>query len=132
MSIMDKVKGAMDSVTGGGATVTLEHTGTFAAGQAIKVKLTAASTGREVKTKGVFVDLRGKGKSTVGQIAGKVVPTASHEFKIGEAFTLPPNETKLFEGEFTVPDIDANLDWEIRGRLDAFGNDPDSGWKDIR
>ena len=132
MSILDKMKGAMDSVTGGSAEVTLEHAGTFSAGQTIKVTVTAISTGREVKAKGAFIDLRGRGKSAVGQVAGAVVATASHTFKIADGFTLPPHEGTTIEGEFTVPSIDPELDWEIRGRLETFGNDPDSGFKDIR
>ena len=132
MSIIDKMKGAMDSVTGGAAEVVLEHSGTFATGQVIKVKVTATSTGREVKAKGAFIDLRGRKKSAVGQVTGAVVATASHEFKIADGFLLPPHEGTAIDGEFTVPEIDPELDWEIRGRLDTFGNDPDSGFKDIR
>jgi hypothetical protein len=133
MSIMDKVKGAMNTVTGGGATVTLEHTGTFKAGGTITVKVGATSTGGEVKSKGVYVDLRGRKKDTVGQIAGNVVAAATHEFKVAEEFTLAAKETKLFESIVQIPaDINADLDWEIRGRIDTFGNDPDSGFKDIR
>jgi hypothetical protein len=132
MSIIDKMKGAMDSITGGAAEVTLEHAGTFSEGQTIKVKVTAVSTGGEVKAKGAYIDLRGRGKGAVGQVTGAVVASASHTFKIADDFTLPPYEGTSIEGEFTVPAIDAALDWEIRGRLDTFGNDPDSGFKDIR
>src|SRR5688572_14783572 len=131
MSIMDKVKGAMNTVTGGGATVTLEQSGKFSAGESIKVKVTAASTGAELKANGVYVDLRGKTKSAVGQVAGNVVAQATFDFRIAEDFVLPPKETKMFEGAFTVPNIDPELDWEIRARIDAFGNDPDSGFVDI-
>jgi hypothetical protein len=133
MSIIDKMKGAMNSVTGGGATVTLEHSGTFKGGSTITVKVGATSTGAEVKSKGVYIDLRGKKKSTVGQVTGNVVAAANHEFKIGEDFTLAAKESKQFEALVQIPaDIDPELDWEIRARIDTFGNDPDSGFKDIR
>ena len=132
MSIVDKMKGALNSVTGGAATVTLAHTGKFSAGESINVKIGATSTGGEVKANGVYIDLRGKAKNVVGQVAGNVVASAGHDFRIAEGFTLPPKETKTFEGAFTVPNIDPDLDWEIRARIDAFGNDPDSGFKDIR
>jgi hypothetical protein len=133
MSIIDKMKGAMNTVTGGGATVTLEHTGAFKAGATITVKISATSTGGEIKSKGVYVDLRGRKKDTVGQIAGSVVAAASHEFKVGDEFTLAAKETKLFESLVQIPsDINPDLDWEIRGRIETFGNDPDSGFKDIR
>jgi 1,4-dihydroxy-2-naphthoyl-CoA synthase len=111
--------------------VQLEHTGTFAAGQTIKVKVTATSTGRDVKTEGVFIDLRGRGKSVIGQVAGNVVASASHSFKIADALTLAAAESRVFEGEVQVPVIDPGLDWEIRARLETFGNDPDSGFVDI-
>jgi hypothetical protein len=132
MSIVDKMKGALSSVTGGGATLTLEHTGKFSAGESIVVKISATSTGGEVKVNGVYIDLRGKPRHAVGQVAGNLVASGSHDFRIAEGFTLPPKETKLFEGAFTVPNIDPELDWEIRARIDTFGNDPDSGFKDIR
>jgi hypothetical protein len=132
MGIIDNLKGAIDSVTGGGAEITLEHSGTFAAGQVIKVKVIAVSTGNEVKAKGVFIDLRGRGKNTVGQVTGAVVAAASHEFRIADGFSLPPHEATAVDGEITIPEIDPALDWEIRGRLETFGNDPDSGFKDIR
>lgn len=132
MSIMDKMKGALDKVTGGGAKVTIEHKGKFAAGETLSVKVTATSTGAELKCNGVYVDLRGRGKSLVGQVAGTVHATANHEFKIAEAFVLPPKETKTFDANVVLPQLDANLDWEIRGRIDAPGNDPDSGFADIR
>lgn len=132
MGIVDLMKGAVDSVTGGGAEVTLEHSGTFAAGQVIKVKVIAMSTGNDIKVKGAYIDLRGRGKSAVGQATGAVVATASHAFQIAEGFTLPAHDATAIEGEVTVPDIDPALDWEIRARLETFGNDPDSGFKDIR
>ncbi len=132
MSIVDKMKGAMDSVTGGAAEVTLEHTGTFAAGQVIKVKIVAMSTGNDVDIKAVYIDLRGRGKGVIGQLAGSVKASASHEFKIADGFTLHAHDATAIEGEITVPDIQVDLDWEIRGRLETVGNDPDSGFKDIR
>jgi hypothetical protein len=133
MSILDKVKGAVSAVTGGAATVTLEHTGSFAAGGTLQVKVSATAKGNEVKVNGVYVDLQGKGKSTIGQVTGAVLANKTHALKIAEGCTLAANESKTFEGTITVPaDLDANLDWEIRGRLDTFGNDPDSGFKDIR
>jgi hypothetical protein len=132
MSILDKVKGAVSAVTGGGAEVKLEHTGSFAAGGSLSVKVSATAK-NELKINGVYVDLQGKGKSTIGQVTGTVLANKSHAFKIAEGCTLAAGESKTFEGTVTVPaDLDANLDWEIRGRLDAFGNDPDSGFKDIR
>ena len=137
MSILDKAKSALksvtDSVTGGAATVALEHTGTFAAGETIKVKITATSTGAALKSTGVHVDLQGKNKSAVGQLVGQLAPMVAHSFKVAEAFALEAGQSQTFEGEFAVPaQLDASYDWEIRGRIEALGNDPDSGFADIR
>jgi len=133
MSIIDRMKGALHSVTGGGAEVTLEHTGTFAAGQTLKVKVGVTAAANELKSGGVFIDLQGKGKGTLGQVTGTVLAEKKHELKIAEGFTLAAKESKSFEADVTVPaDVSADHDWEIRARVEAFGNDPDSGFKDIR
>ena len=58
------------------------------------------------------------------------------EFSIAPALVLPPSETKFFEGTVQLPPTAqpsfqgryTEHKWEIRGRLEAFGNDPDSGW----
>ena len=60
-------------------------------------------------------------------------------FLVSPAFELEGNETKVIEGSFQLPG-DAkptyngavSHDWSIRGRLEAFGNDPDSGFQSMR
>ena len=51
-------------------------------------------------------------------------------------FVLQPNERKEFEADITLPHGQPSYhgravhhEWQIRGRLEAFGNDPDSGFK---
>jgi hypothetical protein len=66
--------------------------------------------------------------------------TFEQQFQINGDLVLPPNETKFFEGTVTLPPTAqpsfrgtyAEHKWEIRGRLEAFGNDPDSGWLPLR
>lgn len=136
MSIIDKIgdkmKGALHSVTGGAAEVALVYEGKFEPGSTLKCKVTATSTGPAFKATGVFVDMRGKKKNLVGQVAGNVIATRDHTIQIFDDFELAAKESRAFDGEVQVPsDIDPELDWEIRGRVEAFGNDPDSGFKDV-
>lgn len=121
MSIIDKIgdkmKGALHSVTGGAAEVALVYEGTFAPGSTLKCKVTATSTGSPFKATGVFVDMRGKKKHIVGQVAGNVIASRDHTIQIFDDFELGAKESRAFDGEVEVPaDIDPELDWEIRGR----------------
>ena len=53
---------------------------------------------------------------------------------------LAANETKVFEGVFVLPGgiqpsfqgKNASHQWTVRGRIEAFGNDPDSGYQPFR
>lgn len=66
--------------------------------------------------------------------------TFSQEIQIAPAFVLLANETQQFEASVQVPGNlqpsfqgnFTNHEWKIRGRLDAFGNDPDSGYAPLR
>lgn len=149
MGFMDKLKGAVNAVTGGAAKVTFEFEPAVAcAGETIRVKISATSTGGEVKSKGVFVDLLGSERVTVHKGATPELQsdvtvsktTLEQSFQIAPDFVLAANETKLFEGQFQVPNVAlpsfagqlAQHNWQIRGRIEATGNDPDSGFKPIR
>ncbi len=152
MGLLDKLKAAASAITGGAATVSLEYEPQVAApGETLRVRVTATSTGQEVRSGGVFVDLRGMEevripRSAVGaQIKGASgwsgdVHTSRATFEqsygIAPALVLAPNATQQFEGTVQLPTAaqptyrgpHAEHRWEVRGRLDAFGNDPDSGW----
>lgn len=159
MGIFDKLKAAASAVTGGAATVSLQFEPPLAfAGDTIRVIVTATSAGAEVKSKGVFADIRGqedirvpKSAVSMGVSAGKdfqtwggdihtTKSTFEQAFPIAPDFVLAPNETKRFEGSFVVPGglepsfrgSYAQHQWQIRGRIEAFGNDPDSGWQPLR
>jgi len=148
MGLMDKIKGAMNAVTGGAAKVALEFSPSFVyPGDSVQVKITATSTGGEVKSKGAFIDVRGweevRVKNTGPNQSGySSVSSTTHEkqIQIGNDFVLGANETKTFEGQVQLPlgvhpsytGPNAKHVWEIRGRIEAWGNDPDSGYKPVR
>ena len=148
MGFLDKLKSAASAVTGGAAKVSIEYQPQVAmAGDSIRVKITCTSTGGEVKSKGVFVDLRGLEVVNIGEhqagndsLVHASKTTFEQEIQIAPALVLPPNETKFFEGTVQLPATAqpsfhgtyAEHKWEIRGRLEAFGNDPDSGYQPLR
>ncbi|MCZ7677315.1 MAG: hypothetical protein M5U28_00455 [Sandaracinaceae bacterium] len=59
MGFFDKVKGAMNFVTGGAANVTIQwNPPTAMPGDVLYVRITAQSTGAAINSGGVFVDVR--------------------------------------------------------------------------
>lgn len=148
MGFLDKLKGAVSAVTGNAAKVTLEFSPQCAfPGDVIQVKISATSTGGEVKSKGIFVDLLGTEEIRLKADSGKGRSQDQHEtkgteqeFQIAPAFVLAANETKLWEGQVTLPATAqpsfagayATYCWQLRGRVEATGNDPDSGFKPFR
>jgi hypothetical protein len=147
MGFLDKLKGAVNAVTGGGANVTIEYAQAVVfPGDAIPVRITATSTGAEVKSGGIFVDLStteeiklNRGDFGVESHMHLKGETWTQQVQIAPAFVLPAGQTMQFEGRVQIP---ANapastqgkhvaLTWLIRGRVEAFGNDPDSGFKPL-
>lgn len=147
MGIFSKMKNA---VTGGAAKVSIEYTpGTYKPGDSIPVKVTvASSTQDEVKSKGIFVDVQAVETGSVSgcgtcpncqnNINHRVEvdhTTFQQQIPLYGAFTLKPNEVKVVEGKVNIPPTaqptyHGSLDhtWSVRGRLEALGNDPDSGF----
>src|SRR3990172_3375379 len=123
MGFLDKLKGAVNAVTGGSAKVTMDfQPATAFPGDAVLAKISVQSTGAEVKSKGVFVDLLGTEHVNIKK------PSVEQSFQLAPDFVLAANETKLFEGTITLP---SNLqpsyqgpfarhEWTIRGRVEAF------------
>jgi hypothetical protein len=149
MGFFDKIKGAMNAVTGGGATVTVEFSPAVAfPGEGLQVRVTAASTGGEVKGNGVWVDVQGmeqvklNGGSSpqVQQDISVSRATFEQSFRISGPFQLGAGQQQQWEGMVQLPPqiqptFDGSLcdhDWGIRGRLETFGNDPDSGYVRFR
>jgi len=150
MGLFDKITGAVKAVTGGQADISMEFPTTpIVRGQPFNVKITVRSTGGEVKSEGVYVDVRAL---ETGQISGSGTcascqqsvnapvkidkKTFEQSFTVGGAFVLGSNETKVIDGQITIPTNyqgtyqgTLNHKWEMRGRLEAFGNDPDTSFK---
>lgn len=145
MGFLDKMKNAVNMVTGGAAKVTIELSHVCAyPGDSVPVRITATSTGAEVKSQGAYVDLFAEEKILIRdeetkQEISRSKATIQQTFQIAPAFVLAPNESKTFEGSFQLPSKAlptysgpfAQHYCMIRGRIEAFGNDPDSGYQRI-
>jgi sporulation-control protein spo0M len=150
MGLLDKLKNAANTVTGGAARVSLEYEPSVALpGDTLSVRITVTSTGSQVKSGGAFVDLRAieTVRLSAVRVAGADNPSTrtSHtsfeqQFPIAPAFTLAPNETRVFEGQVRLPsNVQPSFEghftrheWSIRGRAEMAGNDPDSGFVAFR
>ena len=145
MGFFDKLKSAVNAVTGGAAKVTIQlQQACVFPGDTVGVKITATSTGGEVNSKGVYVDVFAEERvsfrdDSTNQEVNRVKTTVQQTIQIAPAFALGPNETKSFEGQFpfpsnVLPTFAGSLCQhvcQIRGRIEAFGNDPDSGYQVI-
>jgi hypothetical protein len=149
MGLFSAIKSAVKSVTGGAAKVTLDVPAMAYAGDEVQVRITCTSTGGEVKSQGVFVDLVGcekvniKGASNSSgekQDVNVTNNTFSQAFQIAGPLVLGANEAREFTGTFRIPaslqpsytGVHAHHEWQLRGRLEAWGNDPDSGFKPMK
>ncbi len=148
MGLLDKLKGAVHAVTGGAATVELQSAEKGAAGGALPVKVTVTSKGAEIKSKGVFVDFEGveqihipkKEEQKFTEDYRRSLSHSTQEFQLCGEFVLGAGETKTIEGVINVPPtLQPSFDgrwtqnlYQVRGRLEAKGNDPDSGYKPLR
>ena len=73
-----------------------------------------------------------------GEVRG--VRVSKQEFQVCGEFTLGAGETKVVEGTIQLPPtLQPSFDgrytknlYQVQGRREAKGNDPDSGWKPIR
>jgi sporulation-control protein spo0M len=143
MGFLDKMKSVGTAMTGGAAKVSLEYPHkTLMPGESIQVRVTVVSMGKEVKSGGVFVDIHavehGQVKCmTCQKMVNVNNDSVRHAIAISPAFILQPGETKTFESTIQIPSGQPSYhgtvsnEWKIRGRLDAFGNDPDSGFQTI-
>ncbi|XXF75339.1 hypothetical protein P2318_19955 [Myxococcaceae bacterium GXIMD 01537] len=150
MGLLDRLKNAANTVSGGAARVSLEYAPSVALpGDTLSVRITATSTGSQVKSDGVFVDLRaietvrlpaGSGSSMDNPSTRSSYTSFEQPLPLAPAFTLAPNETKVFEGQVRLPsNVQPSFEghftqheWSIRGRVEVTGNDPDSGFVSLR
>lgn len=144
MGFLDKMKGVGSAMTGGAARVSIEYNHQpISTGGSLPVKVTVVSMGKEVKSSGVFVDIEAVEHGNVKcKHCGQMTPVKNETIKqaipVGPAMVLQPNETKVFEATIQIPmgqpSYNGNIshEWKIRGRLEAFGNDPDSGFQSLQ
>lgn len=144
MGFLDKVKSVGSAMTGGSAKVSIEYPHQpLKPGDSLAVKVTVVSMGKEVKSSGVFVDIHAQERgqlrcSHCHETTPIQIQTVKQAIPVGPAMVLQPNETKTFESTIQIPmgqptyNGQINHEWTIRGRLDAFGNDPDSGFQVIQ
>jgi sporulation-control protein spo0M len=144
MGFLDKMKGVGSAMTGGSARVSIEYPHqALKPGDSLPVKVTVVSMDKEVKSSGVFVDIEAAETGQVkckhcGQMTQVKNETIKQALSVGPAMVLQPNETKVFEQTIQIPMGQPSYggtvshEWKIRGRLEAFGNDPDSGYQTLQ
>jgi sporulation-control protein spo0M len=145
MGFFDKVKGAINAVTGGAARVQFTHgPQVIFPGEQVQVGVTATSTGQQVQSKGLFIDLAASEiidfKDQSDNHVRYQEQTFYREIQVAPAFVLAPGESRQLEVTFVVP-MEARPSfygklcrhhWQIRARVEAIGNDPDTGWIETR
>jgi hypothetical protein len=149
MGFFDSMKGAMNFVTGGAAKVSLEwQPQTAMPGEPLYVRVTVSSTGPAINSGGVFVDVVAAEQTKIPQnAAGGSHPAIHHRnqtfstsFPVAPPFQLGPNESRVFDGQVTLPpNVQPTYDgpwadhvWTMQGRVEMTGNDPDSGYVTFR
>lgn len=143
LGFLDKMKSVGSAMTGGSAKVSIEYNHQqLKPGDPLQVKVTVVSMGKEVKSAGVFVDIYASEQGQVKcnhcqQMVNIKHETVKQSIPVGPAMVLQPNESKTFESTINLPmgqptyNGQVRHTWQIRGRLDAFGNDPDSGFQNL-
>ncbi len=142
MGFLDRLTKASHAITGGGANILIQYPKrVFRVGERFKVRVTVKSTGYDVESGGVFVDIKAVEKGTVGgpgdDSASVNRKTVDMSFPLTPSLVLGANERRVLDGIIQVPSGEptyyGSIDhrWFIRGRLEAFGNDPDTGFVEI-
>jgi hypothetical protein len=147
MGLWGKLKGAVNAMTGGSATVKLEI-GEATLGEDIGFRVIAEANA-DVSISSVYLLVRAieeaevrdvdydfnDGHRRIERVHGSY-ETFKGRFEVADGQELTEGETYEWEGTFTVPDsenpsFDGTMishTWQIQAALDATGNDPDSGW----
>ena len=154
MGIFDKIKAVKNMVTGGGAKVwievsepaleepfsvtvkTLIDDADLAVNRVyLKIKSVeevvvrdvevAVESGDEIRSERRDISQSTNLFQTEINVAGADTLQAEQEYSWQVEVSLPESALPTFEGH------NANHTWYILGALDARGNDPDSGWKEV-
>ncbi len=136
--------GFLNFITGGAAKVEITLPAVAFPSLPIAVKIHVTATDAFTCTS-VFLDVSGSEHVQVrpqGATADVTATTSTltHSVAVAPGFTLAKGETKELVGVVTLPPGSqpsyhgkhARHVWTIQARLEAKGNDPDSGWKEIR
>ncbi|MCU0663272.1 MAG: hypothetical protein MUC50_13220 [Myxococcota bacterium] len=142
MGFMDKLKGAVNAVTGGAAKVGIEMESPWVpCGGPLRVEVTATSTGPELKSKGIYIDVWAqetvKYHDSENHEQTITVTTFEQSYQINPETVIPASGSQSWKGEVMLPQEiyptyegkNAKNQWYVRGRVDATGNDPDSGFQ---
>jgi hypothetical protein len=147
MGFFDALKGAVSTLTGAGAKVSIDVQGPLVIGERVPVRVVVTSTGAAIESRGVFVDLLATETIDVpSNVSGRnpsvtaTRSTLSQELPISGPFVLAAGATQSVEGVITIPSGAqatyrgdwARHEWQVRGRLEALGNDPDSGYRPVQ
>ncbi len=148
MGLFDKIKQATNFMTGGGANVTIAPNGSeFDKAAPIQVKITAQIKDAPINASAAYLEIRSREYvSFRHQVNGK--DENIHKDHIGFTHKVQTVITNALEGNQSYDwDLEVTLPsnaqptyhgtmghqvWEVKGAIDAKGNDPDSGWIEIR
>ena len=148
MGLFDKIKSAANFITGGGATVTVTPVNFDNNGkEPITVKVNAVIKDKALSATKIYLDIRAEervsgnfntneGKKRVSES----VTTYKAQVEVAPGQELEANGTYDWEATFSIPhEVSGTFHGqmahhviEVRAGLDVRGNDPDSGWVEIR
>lgn len=149
MGLFDKIKSAANFITGGGATVTVTPVSFENDGKSpITVKVNAVvKEGTTLNATKIYLDIRAEervsgnfntneGKKRVSES----VTTYKAQVEVAPGQTLEASQSYDWECSFSIPhEVSGTFHGqmashviEVRAGLDVKGNDPDSGWVEIR
>jgi hypothetical protein len=148
MRLFDKLKQATNFITGGGATLTaVPEKQEFSMSAPVKVKVAAQVKDAPLTATAVYLEIRAREVVSLKvNINGKKEDIREEQtmftHKVQTAITTPLEASKSYEWELEVtlpvnaqPTYIGSMTrhvWEVSGGLDVKGNDPDSGWIEIK
>ena len=152
MGFLDKLKSMKNMVTGGGAKVSLQLDRTISPGEKVAVLVRCQVEGGDISASKVYVAVRAvetvdlvhrdrdRGQRGDKDRVHDDEVTFSQEFTIHGAVQLAANSTQEWRGEITLPNNvqpsyrgkHAKHEWSVLAAIDVSGNDPDSGWVEIK
>jgi hypothetical protein len=156
MGIFNKLKSIANSVTGGGAKVSMEITSEPSLSQPFGVRVTAAVDGADLSVKRVYIKVQGtesvKARNVgVSEYVNGQTQTRykdvdynevsfERDFDVAGAQNLSAGQTYTWEAEIDPSNYDmlptykgklARHEWQLQAGLDASGNDPNSDWVNV-